>query len=419
VGIAFFLLASAALATGFLFKETALLVFGPLFLTILAYCLGACLVVAAVYRKRAAALGTDFAPSAIAQGEQTTVLLTGTAKRFRTPPAILARYMVRLKTLDGRTLEKVFPRRFFTEKNAALTGEQRGAYFAPHDYLLICDIFGFFRVPVKIPGRPGERLLVYPTARRETPLDAKNAGGSERAVQNARTPSDDLIEQRQYVPGDDPRRINWKLYGHSEELFVREGEKWGEPLSEIIIVIDSGLSPMRYNRKKKKGEATGRSRPRGEVSPSLRPLTPVDMSTPLARPYIPPFESSASPSAGSAPQRPRPHDLILKNIHKPEIPNNHRREAVDRLCGRALEIALAAARTASSVTVYYRGCGETGRRWTQDRDKRALYALFALPFAATDRTAILPAAGLPRLDNSEGGSPQRAFIVVKDEPDQE
>jgi hypothetical protein len=161
----------------------------------------------------------------------------------------------------------------------------------------------------------------------------------------------------------------------------------------------------------------------GEVSPSLQTCRFERIvefcKAKLLKELTQSGNSSATPSAGGSPQRPRPRELILKNIHKPEIPDNHRREAVDRLCGRALEIALAAARTASSVTVYYRGCGETGRRWTQDRDKRALYALFALPFAATDRTAELPTAGLPRFDNSEGGSPQRAFIVVKDEPDQE
>ena len=36
--------------------------------------------------------------------------------------------------------------------------------------------------------------------------------------------SDDLYENRIYVPGDDPRKINWKIFSHTGNLSVREGE---------------------------------------------------------------------------------------------------------------------------------------------------------------------------------------------------
>ncbi|MDR1317657.1 MAG: DUF58 domain-containing protein [Spirochaetales bacterium] len=348
MGAVFLPLAFASLVAGILLKETALLVFGMLFLAILVYCLGACLAMAAAYRRRADDMGADFAPCAVAAGEEITALFIGTAKRFWTPPAILARYLIKLKTLDGRIIEKVFPRNFFTEKSAVFAGEKRGAYFGEYDYFLLCDIFGFFKVPVKIKSRRGERLLVYPVVSRETPVDIKNTGGGERTVKNARVSSDDLIEQRQYVPGDDPRRINWKLYGHSEELFVREGEKWGEPLSEIIIVIDTGTAGSG-----KKG-----------------------------------FQGTAG-----------------------------KRAATDNLCKRALEIAVAATHTASSVAVYYRGGGEIGRRWTQEMDKRKLYALFALPYAVTGKAAqqVLPGGdardGFPAGLSANG---KTAVIVIKD-----
>jgi uncharacterized protein (DUF58 family) len=239
VGAVFLLLSAASATAGLLFKETALLVFGSLFLAILGYCLGACLIMAARYRKRASGMSVDFVPSAAAIGEPVTVLLGGGAKRFWMPPVILARYMVRLKTRDFRIAEKIFPGDFFTEKHAALTVEERGAYFGECDYLLICDILGFFQIRVKTAPRNGERLLVYPNIFRERNAAVKTAGGDKRTVKNASLPDDDLIEQRQYIPGDDPRRINWKLYGHSEELFVREGEKRGEPLSEVVIVVDT------------------------------------------------------------------------------------------------------------------------------------------------------------------------------------
>ena len=321
VGIAFLLVAAASLAAGVLFKETALLVLGPLFLALLAYCAGACVGTAAAYRKRAASLGVEFAPTVIAEGGVAAVLLAGAGTRFWTPPAILARYMIRLETLDGRILEKVFPKDFLAGKSAAavmVAGEKRGAYFGEYDYLFVGDIFGFFKTRIKIAARHGERLFVYPAVSRERPIEAPDVDGSGQTAKTALVPNDDLTEQRPYVPGDDPRRINWKLYGHSGELFVREGEKRGEPLPEIAVVIDT---------------------------------------------------------------------LTAKK---------NKRETADGLCSRALELTVAAARSASSVTVYYRGGGETGRRWTQDMDKRAFYALFALPFAVGGKAA----RGLPGTEKS-------------------
>jgi hypothetical protein len=49
------------------------------------------------------------------------------------------------------------------------------------------------------------------------------------------------------VPGDDPRRINWKLYGHSGGLFVRDGEREPPPQSNIIIFIDTEYDPLLYS----------------------------------------------------------------------------------------------------------------------------------------------------------------------------
>jgi hypothetical protein len=55
------------------------------------------------------------------------------------------------------------------------------------------------------------------------------------------------------VPGDDPRRINWKLYSHGGELFVREGEREPPPHANIILLIDTQFDPPLYS-----GEAARR-----------------------------------------------------------------------------------------------------------------------------------------------------------------
>jgi hypothetical protein len=58
--------------------------------------------------------------------------------------------------------------------------------------------------------------------------------------------TDNLIDHRPYIPGDDPRRINWKLYGHGGGLFVREGEREPPPHSNLIILIDTEYDPLLY-----------------------------------------------------------------------------------------------------------------------------------------------------------------------------
>lgn len=53
--------------------------------------------------------------------------------------------------------------------------------------------------------------------------------------------SDELLDSRKYHPGDDARRINWKQYGHSGELFLRIGEREPPPKARYLVVVDPGL----------------------------------------------------------------------------------------------------------------------------------------------------------------------------------
>jgi uncharacterized protein (DUF58 family) len=234
VGFLFLALAAAALGFGLLLKETALLVFALPILAVLSYTLLAAGVVFLASKRRARLLSAAF----ITHAETVSALLSGGGKAFFTPPAILVRYMVRLATKDGRALLHVFSKTFFEGKTETLPAGKRGAYFAPFDYLLISDIFGFFRFYLKIPAQNGVRLLLSPSLIGGRGATQKSGHG-EHTAKYAPLPSDNLTEQRQYLPGDDPRRINWKLYGHSEELFVREAEKALSLVRGIIIICDT------------------------------------------------------------------------------------------------------------------------------------------------------------------------------------
>ena len=164
VGFLFLALAAAALAAGLLLKETALFVFALPVLAVLGYALLAGAAVFLAAKRRAGLLGVECVPQA---GEAHTgtvsALLSGDGRGFFAPPAILVRYMIRMQTKDGRVLSHIFSKSFFTGKLETFQAGARGAYFAPVDYLLICDIFGFFRFRRAIPAREGARLLLYPS----------------------------------------------------------------------------------------------------------------------------------------------------------------------------------------------------------------------------------------------------------------
>jgi uncharacterized protein (DUF58 family) len=113
--------------------------------------------------------------------------------------------------------------------------------------MFFSDIFGFFRAGQKI-QRPDTAPLLAVPARHELRSALRAASGgieTDPKTGGIRLNKENLTDQRPYIAGDDPRRINWKLYGHVGDLFVREDEREKPPHSEITLfcdtVIDTGL----------------------------------------------------------------------------------------------------------------------------------------------------------------------------------
>lgn len=63
-------------------------------------------------------------------------------------------------------------------------------------------------------------------------------GGTAGVVLRSSERNDELVEQRPYHPGDDPRRLEWRLFAHTGELFVRIGEEVPPPTRAATVVID-------------------------------------------------------------------------------------------------------------------------------------------------------------------------------------
>lgn len=140
----------------------------------------------------------------------------------------------------------------------------RGVYTSRFLEIDVFDFLGFSRSFLRIPLK--ESLRVYPE-RFEGSLDSR-ASEDEKNIEfnQNRVISDELLEVKKYYPGDDHRKLNWKIYAHTGELFVRRGEETPPPESNFCFVIFTGMSAF----VKKKHQMDALDRLIGAVCRSIR-----------------------------------------------------------------------------------------------------------------------------------------------------
>jgi uncharacterized protein (DUF58 family) len=119
----------------------------------------------------------------------------------------------------------------------------RGAYASTVVLVECRDILGFTAGRFSLPFR--EQLTVYPALRDPGAAARFMEQADESAVESRqRRRSEDLLEARKYYPGDDVRRLNWKVFAHLNELFVRVGEEVPPPESRLLFVLDTTVNPL-------------------------------------------------------------------------------------------------------------------------------------------------------------------------------
>jgi len=115
----------------------------------------------------------------------------------------------------------------------------RGIYQVSNYHLRVSDWAGFFIYHV--PGRVLSSLTVYPGDHRRV-IDV-NLFHQSFSDHNAPVPllrNQEEFEARPYHPGDDPRRIHWKMLARHEELFIREGSGVNRDKKSILLIFDPG-----------------------------------------------------------------------------------------------------------------------------------------------------------------------------------
>jgi hypothetical protein len=259
MGVFILLIIILSFTAGAIRRELVLTLTGAVVLAIWAYCLVMTLLLALMHRRRAKNISIRLEPEKIVRGGWTNAVYTENnpsyaGKNIFQFPGILVRLKIILKTEDGRRVTYDFKPENKNNPRQNFQVKKRGAYFSAFDEFAVFDILGFFRFAYRIPtvdvaassvtassveANSVARLLVSPDADAE-PLPVRAKGGeANRQDSPTLERTDYLIDHRPYVPGDDPRRINWKLYSHGGELIIRQGEREPPPSSSMTILIDT------------------------------------------------------------------------------------------------------------------------------------------------------------------------------------
>ncbi|MDR2522008.1 MAG: DUF58 domain-containing protein, partial [Spirochaetaceae bacterium] len=101
------------------------------------------------------------------------------------------------------------------------------------------DCFGFWTARLTLVREEAARLCVtVPPLELPAAARAQHGGDGGRDERRA-VKSPELLDNRAYIPGDDPRRINWKLYGHSGDLYVRTESADRPPRACLTLIVDT------------------------------------------------------------------------------------------------------------------------------------------------------------------------------------
>ena len=252
MGSFFILITALAFVAGGLRKELALTLLGTVFLTVLVYCFLGVFILGLLHRRRARSVSMVITSETVPVGKEGELLVktdSGDPLKknvFWKLPAILIRCELRLTTRDNRVIRHASNPA--VENYSKFPVKERGAYYGNHDRLIIFDAPGFFHLSLPLTRNEGSRLLALPRPAEEIIPFSLKSGGTEQRNEPHYRKSDELIDHRPYIPGDDPRRINWKLYSHAPlgELFVREGEPEPPPHSRLLILIDTEADSSLY-----------------------------------------------------------------------------------------------------------------------------------------------------------------------------
>ena len=242
-GLCLLLLSAAILAVGVVRADLAALFWGSSFLLFTIYSL----LVGHVFRlslRRRRNRAPDFLSCVLPANGLPRGELAQASVSLRLPRAFPPGFSVRLSlplAWHERSIDTVRVKLSPGENRPTVEFQppHRGVFASQAAVLEARDLLGFTSHRLAVPQQ--ESLTVFPAVRKVDPAQLVLEQADEAALSARRRRSEELLEARKYYPGDDVRRLNWKVYAHTDELFLRIGEEVPPPESRVLFVLD--LSP--------------------------------------------------------------------------------------------------------------------------------------------------------------------------------
>ncbi|MBN1699028.1 MAG: DUF58 domain-containing protein [Spirochaetales bacterium] len=128
------------------------------------------------------------------------------------------------------------------KETIGFTPVYRGIYKSSTYDFIFQDLLGFTLSTFSLPLE--EYIKVYPAVIKRDELMIKIAGEATTDARKIKKTSDELLEIKKYYPGDDVRRLNWKVFAHTGELFIRKGEETPPPDVRLLFILDPTRTPL-------------------------------------------------------------------------------------------------------------------------------------------------------------------------------
>mgnify|MGYP005841427537 CR=1 FL=1 len=117
------------------------------------------------------------------------------------------------------------------------SGSLRRGVYRGRAVLTAGDAFGFWTSRRELPGVL--ETAAFPEPEGRAPAVPRGSGGDRPDPSYRRILGEDRFDSRPYFPGDDPRRLHWKLYARFGDLFVRPGDLTPPPRRTVRILLDT------------------------------------------------------------------------------------------------------------------------------------------------------------------------------------
>lgn len=124
----------------------------------------------------------------------------------------------------------------------------RGRYFYKRQYLNIRDFAGFFAAAyTQPPCLSVPYIVVQPVIPSQKAVfpDLRSRAVNDLPSQER---THELYESRPYFPGDDPRKIHWKLYAHTNTFSIKLGAFEPPPVKRLTIYIEEPVCVKKKER---------------------------------------------------------------------------------------------------------------------------------------------------------------------------